>query len=137
MKSVIRNEVWETNSSTSHSVIIMEKNLYDKWKDGGLYYFDNPNYYGFEELPKNKRPRTDLLYTQEEVLAFYKELEYEYTKEDGETDEEAIEVFIREMGDFVKCDYWFEDEYLETDVNYYTTPGGENIVVTCKYGWDG
>ena len=131
MKKVIRGQVWETNSSTSHSVIIMEKSLYDEWMDGGLYYFNNPNYYGFEELPENKRPRANLLYTQEEVWAFYNELE------ECKYGENEKEVFIREMGDFVKSDDWVEDDYLEIDENHYTTPGGEEIVVSCKYGWDG
>jgi len=83
------------------------------------------------------------LYTQEEVLDFLKLAGYEYTPEDDpldeyyDEDEDPLDIFIHEVdSDFVSASRWNNSE-LEQDTNYYTTPGGEKIVVECKYGWDG
>ena len=139
MKRVIRNSVWETNSSTSHSVVIMTEDKYKQWEKENLYYYSKRSWYDpFDKLPEDKKPKDGELYTQDEVLEFYKLQGYEYDPASGDydTDEENKDQYIREMGDFAGYDSWNNDEYLETDVNYYTTPGGEKIVVCCKYGTD-
>lgn len=140
MKRVIRREVWETNSSTTHSTVIMIADQYKRWEEENLYYYKNPHWYDlFEKLPEDKKPKECELYTQDEVIEFYRLIGYEYNPESGdyETDEENKDQYIREMGDFIGNDTWDNDEYLETDVTHYTTPGGEEIVVLCKYGRDG
>ena len=38
MKVTIRNGVWETNSSSVHSLTICTKEEYDKWRKGDLWY---------------------------------------------------------------------------------------------------
>lgn len=140
MKRVIRRGVWETNSSTSHSVIIMTEDKYKKWEEGNLYYYGNTRswYDPFKELPEEKKPRNGELYTQDEVIEFYRLQGYEFDPEAGDYDtvEENKDQYISEMGDFVGYHSFAENEYLETDTNYYTTPGGEKIVVTCQYGSD-
>ena len=50
---VIRNIVFETNSSMSHSCIIMTKEQNDLWKEGLYYYqpyYENINFYRFVHL---------------------------------------------------------------------------------------
>lgn len=139
MKRAIRREVWETNSSTSHSVIIMTADKYKKWEEENLYYYIGRDWYDpFENLPEEKKPKSGELYTQDEIIEFYRLQGYEYDPASGDydTDEENKDQYIREMSDFVGYQSFSEDEYLETDVNYYTTPGGEEIVVCCKYGSD-
>lgn len=139
MKRVIRREVWETNSSTSHSVVIMTAEQHKKWEEGDLYYYSHPTWYDpFEKLLKDKKPQSGAFYTQDEVIEFYRLQGYEYDPEAGyyDTDEENKDEFIREMGDFYGYDSWHNDEYLEFDSETYTTPSGEEIVVECKYGND-
>lgn len=132
MKRAIRREIWETNSSTSHSVIIMTADKYKKWEEENLYYYIGRSWYDpFENLSEEKKPKGGELYTQDEIIEFYKLQGYEC-----DPDEENKDQYIRGMGDFVGYQSFSEDEYLETDVNYYTTPGGEEIVVCCKYGSD-
>lgn len=141
MKEVIRKEVWETNSSTSHSVVIMTEDKYKQWEKENLYYYDGGRswYDPFDKLPEDKKPKADGLYTQDEVIEFYKLQGYEYdpTSGDYDTDEENKDQYIKEMGDFASYDAWANDEYLEFDTNEFITPGGEKIVVCCKYGYDG
>jgi len=138
MKRVIRKCVWETNSSTSHSTVIMTADQYKRWEEENLYYYPPNKWYDpFEKLSEDQKPVGGCLYTQEEVLQFYKLAGYEEYDPNYYGEEEFTEDdYIREMGDFIGYGNWSEDEYLENDTNYYTTPGGEEIVVCCKYGND-
>lgn len=122
--------IFETNSSTTHSVVVMPKEKYDKWTSG-LYYF-NGSYYGNE--PKGEKPVDGEIYTEEQVLEFLSELGYKYNDEDYDSVSQYVEDC--DVG-FISWEAWFEDEYLETDKTWYTTPGGEEIVICCKYGFDG
>lgn len=136
MKRVIRHNVWETNSSTSHSVVIMTAEQNDKWENEDLYYYPGRWDYTFNNLSDEQKPKSGRLYTQDEVLQFYKLIGYEY-KPEKEDEDYTVDDYIYEMGDFIGYDRWSNDEYLEQDTNYFTTPSGEEIVVHCKYGYDG
>ena len=37
MKQIIRSNTFETNSSSAHSLIIISKDTFEKWKLGDLY----------------------------------------------------------------------------------------------------
>ena len=143
MRTVIRRCIFESNSSTSHTCVIMTEEQNKKWEEEDLYYYPNHDWYDpFKKLPEDKKPKAGCLYTQDEVLEFHKLQGYEpnpeeYTDDEFEDEEDIKDIFIKEMGDFFKYTQWFEDEYLETDENHFTTPGGEKIVVCCKYGRDG
>jgi len=142
MKRVIRKGVFETNSSTSHSCVIMTEEQNKKWEEENLYYYPSSRYYNqFKDLPEDKQPHPGCFYTQEEVLEFYKLKGYEYKPDEfvPEADkyDDAKDEFIREMSDFVSYNSWHDDEYMEFDDNYLTTPGGERVVVECKFGRDG
>lgn len=137
MKRVIRREAWETNSSTTHSVVIMTAEQSKKWEEENSYYYSPSRWYDpFKELPEDKKPVPGMFYTQDEVIEFYRLQGYEYDPEAGDydTDDENKDQFIREMGDFYGYNSWHDDEYLEFDSETYTTPSGEEIVVECKYG---
>ena len=129
MKRVIRQCVWETNSSTTHSCVIMMQDNYDKWQNGG--YVLRHSYDPFRTLPKDKKPRCGILYTTDEVIELYKLAGYEYNP-----DESSKEKFIDERGDFITFEKWYDYDNLEYDKNYFTTPNGEEIVVCCQYGED-
>jgi len=126
---VIKN-IFETNSSTTHSVVVMPKDKFDKWTSG-LYCF-NGSYYGNES--KGEKPVEGEIYTEEQVLEFLSDMGYEYDEEYYHSASKYIEDC--DVG-FISWEQWFEDEYLETDETHYTTPGGEEIVICCKYGRDG
>lgn len=143
MKKIKRRGVFESNSSTSHTVIIMTEEQSKKWEEEDLYYYPNSHWYDpFKNVPEDQKPKPGCLYTQDEVLKFHKLQGYEpnseeYVDDEFESEEDMKDIFIREMGDFFKYSQWSDDEYLECDTNYFTTPGGENIIVHCKYGRDG
>lgn len=124
MKKQIRRGVFETNSSSTHSLTMMMKSEYERWEKEGLYLF-NGYTYGWEF----SKPVDGHLYTKDEVVEFAKN--YKYFDSTEELDYEAM----REMG-FTS----FDDEgseYLEGFYEEFTTPSGETIVAFGEYGYDG
>lgn len=75
MKETVRTGVWETNSSSIHSLTLCSENEYNKWKDGILLYSpENQKFKSVAEVDK------DLIYnseTDEEESDMY-ELYYSY-----------------------------------------------------------
>lgn len=133
MKRVIRKCTFETNSSTSHSCVIMMKEQYDRWREDKLYYLLYEPYWN-DKLSEGEKAIPGRLYTEDEVLDFYRKVGHEYIYYESEdmSDEEQKTQYIREGDDFVSYESWNDD--MESDINYFTTPGGEDIVVLCKYG---
>lgn len=126
MKKQIRRGVFETNSSSTHSLTMMMKSDYERWENENLYMFDGWTY-GWEF----NKPVNNHLYTRDEVVEFAKNYKYYDIKDEIDVDYEMI----RDMG-FIS----FDDEgseYLESFYNEFTTPSGETIVAFCEYGYDG
>lgn len=93
MKINIRKNVFETNSSSVHSLCICTEEEFDAWKKGELYY----NYYS-DEFTKNPVDRWN---------------------EDNQT-----------------YNGFFEESWLETYEEHFTTPSGDKMVAFGRYGRD-
>ena len=123
----IRRNVFETNSSSTHAVAILPKDVYEKLKaDHDLWYHEK---YGLCTTEKVK----ELL---PEFLSSYGKEEYADESKDPDFD------FKQFVYDYADDWYWidkYEDNecYYEEDVHEYTTKGGEKLVVICNYGHDG
>lgn len=126
---VIRQKVFETNSSSTHAVCILPKEDYTKLKgDPDLWYNEEFGVCTLEEVKKHLSPwQTDSL----------KEIEAEAEKNGEEVDYVSA---IYEVAD----EEWYNvnmyddnDAYYEQDIHEYTTKSGDNIVVVCNYGRDG
>ena len=123
MKRQVRRGVFETNSSSTHSLTMMMKSDYDRWHTEQLYLYEGG--YGWEF----KKPVKNNLYTKDEVAEFAKNNRYYHGEE--EIDNETM----RDMG-FIS---WDDEgsEYLEGFYEEFTTPSGETIVAFGEYGYDG
>lgn len=119
MKTLFRGSIFETNSSATHSMIILSEDDYKKWEENELYAGEGDY----------------KLYTFEEAFAEINK-EHFYDKYDKVEDRWYIDKALASYG-FYKCDDWFNDEYLEAESSDYTTENGDKIVVCCRYGWDG
>ena len=119
----IRRNVFETNSSSTHSLTMMMKSDYVRWKNEQLYLFDGSGC-GWEFV----KPVKNRLYTRDEAVEFAKTNKYYGNKE---IDDEIL----RDI-DFIS---WDDDgnEYLESFYKEFTTPSGETIVAFGEYGYDG
>ena len=66
MKRQIRKGVFETNSSSTHSLTMCLKSDYDKWANGELLLYTGWGY-GY---PEDYRPKENYFYTKEQVIEF-------------------------------------------------------------------
>jgi hypothetical protein len=126
----IRHNVFETNSSSTHSLSIVTKKDFDKWVAGEVYFNDNTAYSSSEsEYAKIK------FVTKDQAIDIIKKSSYNQdVKIDGITEEELIELFPEE--EIYSYDYYidgYRDE-LENFEQQYKTESGDEIVAFGKYG---
>ena len=134
MKKTIRFGVFETNSSSTHTLTICTQKEFDDWKDGKLALEWNK----FVPAPTSKEP------TEEELKDYYdtcikKEYCKEYNDLSSEEKEDVLNEYLEDSDSSDEAetyDEWYNDEYLETFEKSYTTEHGDKIVVFGKYGHD-
>ena len=124
MKRQIRSSVFETNSSSTHSLTMMMKSDYKRWQTEELYLYDGSGW-GWEF----SKPVVNQLYTRDEAIEFVKK--NKYYKDVDEIDDDALRGY-----DFIP---WDDEgnEYLESFYKEFTTPSGETIVAFGEYGYNG
>lgn len=109
MKKQIRIGVFETNSSSTHSLVICSKEQYEKWEKGELVYIRD-----FYPIPKDERPKSNFVLVED------------------------IELF-KDKGvdhyDILSFEEWGED--YEQDTYEYTSESGDELVVRAYYGYNG
>lgn len=128
MKIQIRRNVFETNSSSVHSITMCSKDDFEKWENSDYYFwhrYDKPWVIG----------------TKEEIIKLLKLETWRdgtpiYADIDWDNEESVNDLF--EENDILTSDEYFDkyNEYLETFVEYYTTPKGEDVVAFGYYGHD-
>ena len=129
MKRQVRRGVFETNSSSVHSLTMCSRSDFNKWSDGETFLYDGSGY-GY---PDDNKPVYRNFYTKEECIAFIKSGRYAPDDDFDWDDEESVEELFDEH-DFrayegYERDYeWFDDSY--------TTSSGEEIVAFGYYGED-
>ena len=146
----VRQGVFETNSSSTHTLTICSKDDFDKWKHGEIFWLDND----WHKLDTNKN-----FVTPEEL----EELAEKYNEEQQERinagDKFAkvldIDKVLNERPDYDswRDSYWdterssleaytMDDWYacngdLETYSQSFTSPSGDEMVSFGAFGYDG
>lgn len=103
----IRLGTFETNSSSTHSLVIGTPEQIEKWEAGELFI----NYY--DDYATEFKTKEELDQMEETEESFYRD-----EWKNGEEWDEAT-------------------EYLDHDSRIITTPGGEQLSIVCAYGRDG
>lgn len=122
---VIRLGVFETNSSSTHTMVIMPEEDFEKWKNGEILRFK----------------WDDTFVSKEEAEEIINKLKVDYAKE-YKIDVDDIEVYDLSDDDnyYEKVPLAYEDfddwMNLEGDIHHYKTKGGEDLVILCWYGYD-
>lgn len=114
MKRQVRLGVFETNSSMTHSLTMCTDSEYEMWKNGELY-----------------------LRGWKDCFVSAKEVDNELKKDWEESKEEydSYEDFLKENSYYTYNSFW-QNEWLETFDEKYTTPNGEIIHAFGLYGHD-
>lgn len=124
----IRRNVFETNSSSTHSITMCNANEYDDWKNGKVYFNDSW-IYGTSEY-QNKS-----FVTKEEIVDIYNKCNYEDTLDINDPN---FEEFVLDHDFYTYEDYWDQKgNYYDMFHKDYTTPSGDEVVAFGYYGYDG
>ena len=144
IKKIVRKCVFETNSSTSHSIIIFSKEDEKRWRnDASLYIAKDIWEYFWKDAPI--KPKKGKLYTREELFEMlrlngdiFNPDEWGYSEEEYDSKEEAyndkVNKFLREEG-FVNVDGWNNLE-LEESTEEFVSPSGDEMIALCAYGYE-
>ena len=124
MKKQIRRGVFETNSSSVHSLTMCSGEEYKKWKNGEVLYWSYEDKFG----------------TREDIIAELKTMtwyngELRYNNVNWNDEDEVNDVFSDE--NIKTCKEYFDNEWFETFEESYTTPSGEKVIAFGYYGYDG
>ena len=124
MRRQIRRGVFETNSSSVHSITMCSGDTYSKWESGELY----KHHYG------NRFATREEIIGELKIKKHWKSGELEYPDVDWSN--------IDEVNDIIRDEEWVTEEEFWDDVNCetfsesYTTPNGEEVVAFGYYGYD-
>lgn len=124
MKRQIRRGVFETNSSSVHSLTMCTAEEYRKWENGEVLYWEDKDKFG----------------TREDIIEELKTLRYSWSKElyypdtNWEDKDDVNDVFSDER--IMTYEEYFDNDDFETFEDRYGTPSGDVVVAFGYYGHD-
>ena len=127
----MRKNVFETNSSSTHSITMCTQDEYDAWANGDVLL--NDGWWGKDNTSEFKDKK---FVTREEAEDIIKHNKYhEPTDELSDLSDEEFDEYCYDMDyELYSMDKYFEKEYLEWFDEKYTTPSGETVVAFGLYG---
>lgn len=142
----IRKNVFETNSSSTHTLAICTEDEYKDWKDGKLLFNKWNETFVKNSINITKQDRKEA----EERYTTYKGKYYKDWSELTEAErEEYTYNYIAQQRRQEKSFSFEEDgltyqefmqncnnDGLETETSHYTSPSGDKLVITCAYGYN-
>ena len=117
MKRQVRRGVFETNSSSVHSITMCSSEEYQKWIDGKLLYWRDKKKFGVRE---------DIIEEMQDIS---------WLEDTNWEDEDEVNDVFSDKG-VETYEEFFDEDWYETFVDSYTTPNGEKVVAFGYYGHD-
>ena len=125
----IRNGVFETNSSSTHSLVMCMKNDYDKWVNREVYLNNEAGWSSYSEY-KNKQ-----FVTKEEAINNITNNKYPPDINLFTMNNDELEEYFKDNEIYTFDNY--DNDYLESFTEEFTTPNGDTVVSFGQYGYDG
>lgn len=123
MKMQIRRGVFETNSSSVHSITMCTGSDFDRWTDGELLFWEDEKKFGTrEEIIENLKKST------------WYDGKLRYPNINWDDEDQVSDIFNDE--NIKTFNQYFQNDWFKTYWEAYTTPGGENVVAFGYYGHD-
>lgn len=127
----MRKNVFETNSSSTHSITMCTQDEYDAWANGDVLL--NDGWWGKDNTSEFKDKKFVTREEAEDIIK--KDKYYEPTDELSSLSDEEFDEYCYDMDyELYSMDKYFEKEYLEWFDEKYTTPSGETVVAFGLYG---
>jgi hypothetical protein len=136
----MRKNVFETNSSSTHSITMCSETQFEDWKAGKLLF----DYWGEGFVSAKEMTEEDKENAQNEYKDLYESRPY-YKKWEDLSEDEVEKWYNKYYAE--NCNYhnddlktyedYFHSYDLETFTERYTSPSGDKIVAFGKYGYDG
>lgn len=124
----IRANTFETNSSSTHSLVILTEEQEKLFNSGELYFKSD---YNDDIITKEKRNEIILESMSEDGWETINDL----------SEEENIREYLDDCIDRynlpISLNDWLNAYDLETSVEHYTSPSGDKLVICSKYGYNG
>lgn len=117
---VIRRGVFETNSSSTHSLTMCSQDEYEQWENGELLLND-----GWRVKEK--------FISRDQAIEWLKQAEHAVTIDFD--DAEEVNAELRDSDMLTSDEYWNGSD-LETFVKKYVTKNGEKVVAFGRFGFD-
>lgn len=126
----IRQNVFETNSSSTHSMTIMDAYDYERWKKEPDACYDEST----RKIISTDQRRVII---KKDIIAYRKKYHPDKVL-DFITDEDIDNWLNDNYYDYPLTydEYMNNCDYLENDINWYITNSNEKLVILCKYGHD-
>lgn len=139
---VVRRLVFETNSSSTHSLCICTRKEYEDWVNGKAVYNDDKDI--IVQLNNNVTDED----INKKAESLYSAQQMPYWKDWKDLTEKCKEPYRVKASEELGCvndimEYPFEthEKFYETDLytflEKYTTSKGEELIVFGRYGYDG
>lgn len=137
MKRQIRRGVFETNSSSTHSLTMCSEEEFEKWKNGEILFdrWGSENFVSPKTMTDSQKKDAEQCYEStrddfqkewDNLSEAAKESYYtKYAKENGLIDE-----------DVQTYEQYMRNNDLETFVTRYTSKSGDKIVAFGEYGYE-
>lgn len=126
----VRQGVFETNSSSTHSITIVPQSEFNEWKNGDTYFNDGWWYNGTNLIKDNT------FITKDEAISLVMTSDYLPESNPYEMSEEELDELFADEYSIYSYEKFLYDSYLESYVKHYTTEHGDNIVAFGQYGHD-
>lgn len=136
MKRQVRRGVFETNSSSTHSLTMCSEEEFEAWKRGEVLFqkYGNENFISATKLSEH-----DKKMAQED----YEDNKDDFQKDWNDLSEDAKQKYYTKYAkendiideDAKTYDQYMNDGDLETFVQRYTSKNGDKIVAFGEYGY--
>jgi len=120
----IRQNIFETNSSSIHTMTITDNDTYERWINGELLYIDEDEYWCLGDTNFDSE-KEDFVSKKRAVDLYEQIIKDEYCPDF----EEIFKTYSQWL------DYSFDELYSYEE--NYTTKSGEEIVIFGKHGYCG
>ena len=135
MKRQIRTGVFESNSSTTHTLTICSEETYKKWEKGELLLTWDNEFVPNKEMSEEEKDSICHEWYDKRKCKYYKDYE-DLTEEE----KKEIKNDLKSKGYFKVSgktyDEWHNDSYLEYAKDSFTTEHGDRVVAFSKAGND-